>query len=151
MRKYLFVIILLMAVLQGYAQSKQEQQLIQAPLLKFFDAMSAQQPDAIKAVVTQDFTLFENGKVWNTDSVTFSMGRYKGLDVKRMNKLDFLKTERINNISLVSYYNTADMTYNGKRLVMKWLESAVLLREKQAWRIKVLHSTEIRPESLKRN
>jgi ketosteroid isomerase-like protein len=145
MRRLLFFIGLFAGSLQVFAQSKQEQQRIQAPLLRFFEAMSAQQADALKAELTPDFALLENGKVWNTDSLTISMSRYQGLGIKRINQLDFVSTEQIGNMSLVTYHNRADITYNGRQFILKWLESAVLIKENGQWKIKVLHSTEIKP------
>jgi hypothetical protein len=150
MKRLLFLMLLFAVYLRGNAQSVQEQQQIQVPLLKFFDAMAAQQPDALKAEITRDFILLEQGKIWNTDSLTGSMARYKGLDIKRINHLEFVKTERIDDISLVSYYNTADLSYKGKQMSIKWLESAVLVRQKQGWKIKLLHSTEIKPPAATR-
>ncbi|MCX2480513.1 nuclear transport factor 2 family protein [Pedobacter sp. MC2016-15] len=145
MRRFLFFVLILIASLKAAAQTQQEQQRIQAPLLRFFDAMAAIQPEALRAEVTPDFYLLENGKIWNTDSLTNSMNRYKGLELKRVNKLDFLKTEQIGNTSLVSYHNTAELNYKGKQFTIRWLESAVLLKDKGNWKIRFLHSTELKP------
>ena len=145
MRRFIFFIAIFTVSLQAFAQSKTEQKLIQAPLVRFFDAMSAQQPDGLKAEVTPDFSLLENGKVWNTDSLTIAIVRYKGLDLKRVNHFDFIKTEQMGNVAWLSYYNTADITFKGKQINIRWLESAVLIKEKQLWKIKFLHSTELKP------
>jgi ketosteroid isomerase-like protein len=74
----------------------------------------------------------------------------KGVDFKRVNSFDFLQTEVRGNTAWTSYFNQADMQINGTPRQVRWLESAVLVKEAGGWKVKVLHSTVIRPKEGKR-
>ncbi|MFD1255792.1 nuclear transport factor 2 family protein [Mucilaginibacter terrae] len=126
------------------AQTKTEEEKIQATVTEFFDAISALNEAALKAEVTPDFTLVEHGLIWNADSLINNLRPMKGMNVKRINKLDFSKTEQQGNIAWVIYYNTADMRMNDKQRTIKWLESAVLVKQAGLWKIKFLHSTDLK-------
>lgn len=141
MRKIFSLLILITIGLHVAAQQKNE---IQAPVIRLFDGMSAMDNEAIKAELSTDFTLLENGKVWNTDSLTAAINKGKGMDIKRVNKFEFLKTEEAGNTAWVSYYNTAELEFKGKQIIVRWLESAVLVKEQRKWKIKLLHSTELK-------
>ena len=52
------------------------------------------------------------------------------MNFKRVNTLNFIRTDQKNEVAWVSYYNTADMTINARHLNEKWVESAVLIKEK---------------------
>lgn len=145
MRRFLFVLLLFAAGQHARAQNAAAQQEIQAPVLRFFDAMAAGTEKAVAAEAAPGFSLLENGKVWNIDSLVNSVSKYKGMGITRINRLDFISTEQSGNLAWVSYYNTADLTYKGRQIIMKWLESALLIREKRQWKIKLLHSTELKP------
>jgi hypothetical protein len=141
-RKIFSFLVLIMIGLQAAAQQKND---IQAPVIRLFDGMSAMDNEAIKAELSTDFTLLENGKVWNTDSLTAAINRGKGMDLKRVNKFEFLKTEEAGNTAWLSYYNTAELEFKGRKIIVRWLESAVLVKEQKKWKIKLLHSTELKP------
>lgn len=145
MKKLLFLLVLFGLSRSASAQNPAEQQRIQAPLVRFFDAMSAVDEQAVSAEVTKGFSLLENGKVWNIDSLVNAVSKYRGLGLTRINRLDFIQTEQLGNAAWVSYYNTADMTYKGRKMTIKWLESAVLVKKEGQWKIKILHSTELKP------
>lgn len=48
----------------------------------------------------------------------------------------------------VSYWNKATFTKGKLVETVVWLESAVLIRDDNEWKIQMLHSTRIRPEDL---
>lgn len=141
MRNIFSFLVLITIGLHAAAQQKND---IQAPVIRLFDGMSAMDNEAIKAELSSDFTLLENGKVWNTDSLTAAINKGKGMDLKRVNKFEFLKTEESGNTAWVSYYNTAELQFKGKEIIVRWLESAVLVKEQKKWKIKLLHSTELK-------
>lgn len=142
MRKIFSFLVLITIGMHAAAQQKND---IQATVIRLFDGMSAMNNEAIKAEVSSDFTLLEDGKLWNTDSLTRAINKGKGMDIKRVNKFEFLKTEQAGNTAWVSYYNTAELEYKGRQITVRWLESAVLVKEQGKWKIKLLHSTELKP------
>ncbi len=91
--------------------------------------------------------LLEDGAVWNTDTLISKVNQLKALDFSRTNRLNFIRTEVKGNTAWIAYHNAADITINGQKMTMQWLESAVLIKEGKEWKIKVLHSTVIKPKT----
>ena len=118
---------------------------IEITISRFFDGISEIHEEKLRATVTEDFILLENGHLWNMDTLVTKVKNPKNPGIRRVNKFEFIKTEREGNTAWVSYHNTADFSLNEKQQTVKWLESAVLRKEKGKWKIKLLHSTRILP------
>ena len=124
-----------------YAQSEKEK--AQKVVVDFFEALSAMDSRLIDPLVTKDFILLEMGEVWNADTLKSKMVLPKGIKFKRTNYLDFIKTDVQNNIAWISYHNRAEIVWNDGVRMLKWLESAVLVKENDIWKISLLHSTKV--------
>ena len=118
---------------------------IEASITKFFDGLSEINADKLKAYTTGDFLLLEGGEVWNMDTLVNKISPRKNSGIQRVNKFEFIRTEQNGNIAWVSYHNRADFSLNDKKQTVKWLESAVLIKENGRWKIKLLHSTKVTP------
>lgn len=94
--------------------------------------------------MTTDVTILEHGIVWNLDTLRAYFKQPRPADFKRVNSFDFFQTEADGRMAFVSYHNTADIHANDKDFMVKWLESAVLVRDGDKWRIKMLHSTRVK-------
>ena len=96
----------------------------------------------LKANCTADVLLFEDGKVWNLDTMMKAVISLKKLDdYNRINKIEIIHTEIHKDVAWVTYHNQADITVNGKHRVVKWVETVILMNVKNKWKIKILHST----------
>ncbi|RYG48534.1 MAG: nuclear transport factor 2 family protein [Chitinophagaceae bacterium] len=124
-----------------YAQSEQEK--AQKVVIDFFEALSAMDNRLIDPLVTKDFILLEMGEVWNADTLKNKMVLPKGIKFKRTNFLDFIKTDVQNNIAWISYHNRAEIVWNDGVRMLRWLESAVLIKEDGVWKMSLLHSTKV--------
>ena len=116
----------------------------QASVMRFFDAIAALDDSAMRAELTADFTLVEHAQVLNADSLTKGLAPLKGKNFKRVNKIDFVKTDEIGDAAWVVYYNTAEVTIGEMHRTVKWLESAALVKQGGKWKIKLLHSTDLK-------
>jgi ketosteroid isomerase-like protein len=122
---------------------------VQALISRFFEGLSNANESAIRATVTADFELLENGEVWNMQTLADHLRLQRGRSFTRTNEFRFITTEEQGNMAWVSYDNRATITSAGQEpRKLHWLESAVLLRQKGQWKIRMLHSTRI-PESAK--
>lgn len=126
------------------AQTTKEQIEIQATLTRFFEGLSNLNDTDIKAETSSDFTLVEHGLIWNADSLINHLKPMKSLNVKRVNQFVFDKTDQMGNVAIVVYHNTANISVGDKKQTAKWLESAVLIKESGKWKIKLLHSTDLK-------
>lgn len=125
-----------------YAQKDKDS--IEAAISRFFDGLSEFNYDKLRDYSTTDFLLLEDGLVWNLDTLISKVNPRKNMNIVRINKFSFIKTEQNGNMAWVSYHNTADFSLGEKHQTIKWLESAVLTKDKGRWRIKMMHSTKMR-------
>ncbi|RYY35400.1 MAG: nuclear transport factor 2 family protein [Sphingobacteriaceae bacterium] len=143
MKKAFFIIIFLFINAITFAQTPEDKS-IQTSVIRFFDALAAFDNAGMKAELTDDFTLVEHGLIWNADSLINAIAPMKDKGIKRINSLNFTKTEQLGNSAYVVYYNTADMTMGDKKRQIKWLETAFLVKQGARWKIKLLHSTDLK-------
>ncbi|MGB8192659.1 MAG: nuclear transport factor 2 family protein, partial [Chitinophagaceae bacterium] len=118
-------------------------------VVKLFDGIAQLDIPKIKVYCTNDLMILENGVMWNIDSLANAFKRLKNVTFKRINKIDFISTEVRGTTAWVAYYNTADVTVNGQQRTVDWLESAVLVKEANNWKVKLLHSTALAPKNPK--
>lgn len=152
MKKLLCAAIIIISLVSAYslrAQIKQvkltEKQAVQKVIVDVFQALSDRDTGQLKSNCTSSFLLLENGLVWNLDSLSQRIVQNKAVsDFKRINTIDFIATKVRNNTAWTTYNNQAEVTKNGQHTLIRWLETAVLLKEGKAWKIEVLHSTLIK-------
>jgi hypothetical protein len=138
---FLFVISII-SIVQAQKKLTTDQGDVQKTVINLFDALSNRDSILLKANCTADVLLFENGQVWNLDTMMRIVISLKKLDdYKRMNKIEFIHTEIHKDVAWVTYHNQADITVTGKHRVVKWVETVILINEKNKWKIKILHST----------
>jgi SnoaL-like domain len=123
------------------------QQAVQQTVIKMFDALSGRDSVSLKHYCADDVTLYEYGQVWNIDTlITKAIKLNTATDFKRVNGFDFINTTVTKKTAWVSYCLRSEITSNGKQRIHQWLETVVLVKQKKAWKIKVLHSSLIKQD-----
>jgi hypothetical protein len=113
-----------------------------------FAAIADCDHDEIASLVTGDFHLLEVGEVWDTKDLIEAIGSKKS---GRRNFFHPIRTVIDGDMAWVSYWNKATFPDSTKRGTVAWLESAVLVKDENAWRVQMLHSTRIEPQALPAN
>jgi hypothetical protein len=132
----------------NHAQSKNftKQQFHNLILQTFDDLFSGMKVEKLDNYFTEDFLILEQGVIWNKDTVVNLLQRMLKSDQKRtrINRINVVEFEHKGKTAWGSYWNEADIiTNDGPVRKIKWLESAVLVRQKGQWKIKLLHSTRL--------
>ena len=141
----LLIAISISAILQAQEKLTESLQAVQQTVIRMFDALSNRDSVSLKLYCAPDILLFENGQVWNIDTlITKAVLLNTATDFKRTNTFDFINTKLNKNTAWVSYNLQSDITRNGKQGFAQWMETVVLVKEKKRWKIKVLHSTLIK-------
>ena len=141
----LFLAISAPGLLKAQEKITTDQREVQQTVINLFDALSKRDSVMLKANCAADILLFENGKVWNIDTMMGAISTLKKLnDYTRINKIEFLHTEIHNDVAWTTYHNQAEITSNGASRKVKWVETVILEKKKEKWKIKVLHSTPAR-------
>jgi len=114
-------------------------------VINFFVALSNRDSVGLKDNCTADILLFETGSTWNSDTLILkAITLNTATDYKRTNTFDFINTTVADNTAWVTYDLHSEITRNGKQATVQWMETVILIKEKQKWKIKVLHSTPIK-------
>ena len=124
----------------SFAQTTQKAE-VQQVITRFFDALSVANIPLMKAEVSDDFILLENGEIWTIDTLANKISRPKPEGYLRQNSFDFLSTKTDKNRAYVYYKNKAEISSKTRNATVKWLESAILRKEKGRWRMEFMHST----------
>ena len=125
----------------------ESQKAVQNTVIKMFDALSNRDSSSLKFYCTSDILLFENGMVWNLDTLIQGIKLNQATDFKRINTIDFIETKVNKDVAWTTYNNQAEITKNCKHGFIKWMETVILIKEEKKWKIKVLHSTLIKRSS----
>jgi len=144
------IIILILAIyistlLHAQQQLTKDQQEVNQTVINFFEAISNRNSADLKDNCTVDILLFENGSIWNADTLILkAITLNTATDFKRINTFDFINTTVADNTAWVTYNLHSEITRNGKQSTVQWMETVIVIKEKQKWKIRVLHSTLIR-------
>ena len=133
-------IIFLLFTQFSFAQTPEKGE-VQQVITCFFDALSVTNIPQMKAEVSDGFILLENGEIWTIDTLANKISRPKPEGYLRQNSFDFIETKVEKNRAFVYYKNKAEITSKTRNATVKWLESAILRKEKGRWRIEFMHST----------
>ena len=124
----------------SFAQTPEKVE-VQQVITRFFDALSVANIPQMKAEVAEGFILLENGEIWTIDTLANKISRPKPEGYLRQNSFDFIKTKIEKNRAWVYYKNKAEITSKTRNATIKWLESAILRKEKGRWQMELMHST----------
>lgn len=142
--KVLFVSLLLSSITLAQTTSS-EQVTVQQTIVKLFDALSNRDSVSLKAWSTADITLYEYGELWNIDTLIHKAIKLNtAKEFVRTNTFDFIHATVDNKMALVNYRLQSVITRDGQQATVQWLETVVLLKEKNQWKVKHLHSTLIK-------
>jgi hypothetical protein len=152
--KTLFSLLFIFSLTILSAQTTEEKE-IQNIVENFFeDVFTKLEETKLNQYVTQDVILFENGEIFNLDSLNsyvknrkemFNSEENKMHSFDRINQFEFISTQVEKETALITYRIYASFTMNGTEIAkMKWLESINLRKTTNGWKIYFLHSTEIK-------
>jgi ketosteroid isomerase-like protein len=150
MNNIVFTITLCLGItLFTHAQNKvsADQQQAQNVITNVFQALADRDVNSLKSYCTDDVIIYETGLIWNMDTLIQKISRPVPADFKRVNKIDFIKTKVNGTTAWVTCYNQADVTANGSVYTVRWLETSVLLKEKNKWKLETLHSTLLKKDN----
>ncbi len=95
---------------------------------------------------TDDFIILEHGEVWDNDRIRAYIRSQHQRENRplRKNRMEYISIEKYGTSIQMAYHNYAEFiqadTLVGKR---QWLESALAIKTKEGWRLKMMHSTRV--------
>lgn len=126
-----------------FSSTSQAEQEVFKPIQELFSAMSAIDHQKMRMLVTEDFQLLEDGEDWSLNDL---IDVIKPSQYIRRNYFHVIKIEVIGSMAWVSYWNKATFHNADNQGEVVWLESAVLTKQENLWKVAMLHSTKIKTE-----
>ncbi|MCR9292955.1 MAG: nuclear transport factor 2 family protein [bacterium] len=120
------------------------------PVKELFAAMSKHDGKAMRETSTEDFQLLEHGEDWTMQELVDAV-QPKGNPYERKNFFCQIRARQQGDVAWVSYWNKAEIRREGELRTVVWLESAVMVRQDDGWKIQLLHSTRVEPDSYPKN
>jgi len=112
---------------------------IKAVLDNFFDSINTHDIGQFKSTTTDDFILYEDGRLWNIDSAVMNIKRNLPFSVKyQMSNLKFFVDTKSAD---VTYTNHGDFTFAQGSASIDWIESATFRKVNGEWKINFLSAT----------
>ena len=142
MKRMFFITLVVICSTDLFAQKDKAK--IEGTIVGFFNGLSLVNADTLKYYSTPDFQLLEDGEVWNIDTLLSKVMPRKNSKIQRVNTFQFIRTEQSGNMAWVSYHNSAEFKLGEKQQVVRWIESAVLVKNKGSWKMQMLHSTKLK-------
>ncbi len=115
------------------------------PVKELFAAMSKHDGDAMRETATKDFQLLEHGEDWSMQKLVDAV-QPKGKPYERKNFFDQIRARQKGDVAWVSYWNKAEIRRGGGLRTLVWLESAVMVKEDDRWKVQLMHSTRLDPD-----
>ncbi len=120
------------------------------PVKELFAAMSKHDGKAMQDTATEDFQLLEHGEDWTMQKLVDAV-QPKGKPYVRKNFFKQIRARQKGDMAWVSYWNKAEIHRDGGMRTVVWLESAVMVREHDQWKVQLLHSTRLEPDKVPRD
>ena len=115
-------------------------QILKTILRDYFDGINNKDVKKLNEVTTNDFVLFEDGKVWTNDSLINSISGFKSF--KGDWKFDNMKVNVDNSSGDMTYFDHGEFIINDTiKLNFNWIESATFRKIDGKWKMNFLHST----------
>ena len=120
------------------------------PVKELFAAMSKHDGEAMQETSTVDFQLLEDGEDWTMQKLVDAV-QPKGKPYVRKNFFSQIRARQKGDMAWVSYWNKAEIRRENELRTVVWLESAVMVREQDRWKIQLLHSTRLESDKYPRD
>jgi len=144
MKKIIILSVILFVGLVVRSQSNQttdNPELLKDALMGYFIGIENKDFTKMKAVTTEDFVLYENGRIWNNDSAFMNIRRHLPFTVKYT--MDKFKIYVDNLSGDMTYVNHADFVFSKEgKVSLDWIESATFRKIDGVWRMNFLAATE---------
>ncbi|MCP5381412.1 MAG: nuclear transport factor 2 family protein [Kordiimonadaceae bacterium] len=110
---------------------------------ELFAAMSAYNYHHMAEYATDDFQYLINGKIENMDDLIRETKKTEGVMARR-NYFSIIDSRNHGNSVSLSFWYRSDLeSADGEKMSLAWLESAVVVKDGDSWKIEMLHSTHL--------
>jgi hypothetical protein len=144
-----FSIVLYLLLIAGCSvrePEKSDPKAVNQIIIDYFKAISDKEYDKLYTLSTPDFLLFENGLIWNNDSLIKAVKKKYLLypNGKMSYRFGNFITKVDCNSARTHYLNIGERTLPDTTLIYNWIENATFVKEHGEWKLEFLHSTRLK-------
>ena len=140
--KKLSILLLTQVILLSACQQKKvdDPEQLNGVVVSFFDGIKTKDFQKMNDLTTADFVIFEDGKLFNNDSLFKQMNSFAKYTAEYA--FDNFDTYVDANSGSTSYFNHGEIVLNDTiEIKIDWLESATFKKVDGKWKMDFLHST----------
>ncbi len=135
---FLFTVAIIICCQQP--QKSDDPEVLKKILTDYFAGIKNKDVAKMNSVTTPDFILFEDGKVWNNDSLINFLNTFKSFQGNWTFKYMKVSIDALSGNMI--YQNHGDFVMNDTTKVqLDWIESATFRKVDGSWKMNFLHST----------
>ena len=106
----------------------------------FFEGIKNKDLSKLNSLTTKDFIVFEDGKIWNNDSIFKMANAFSSIQGTWI--FDYERITIDESSGNIIYVNHGDLVLNDTIMMQKdWLESATFRKINGTWKLDLIHST----------
>jgi hypothetical protein len=134
-------LIFILCLFSGCQECKQKDdpEKLKEVLLGYFEGIENKDFRQMTSATTDDFVLYEMGRVWNNDSVFKEMKKFP---YSVNYSFEDFKINVDANSGHATYFNHGDFLFNDARQSFDWIESAAFRKTEEGWKMYFLHISE---------
>jgi ketosteroid isomerase-like protein len=138
----LFIVLAISTVIKAQQIPTKDQEIAQQTIINMFEALSMRDSVNLKTYCATDITFYEYGEIWDLETlISKAIIQNMATDFKRTNTFEFIKTKIDKTAAWLTYRLSSIIKKDGKEVKMQWLETVILEKQKNQWKVKHLHST----------
>jgi ketosteroid isomerase-like protein len=140
MKILIFLFALGVTVSCNMAKRTDDPEVLKKVLSDYFDAIKSKDLDKMKSVTTNDFIIFEDGKIWNNDSLMNFINSFSSFQGSWT--FDYMRATIDELSGNIVYESHGEFIINDTtQMELDWVESATFRKARGSWRLDLLHST----------
>lgn len=140
------IIICLLILLRsvGFAQKVDDSLRIVQLIRADYKALGENDTEAHQRNCSPDYQLLEAGDLWTLQKELEYMRSKKGQPLLRTDTFHFVSVQVKGDMAFAVYDLKSSITRSGATKYYHWMESAVVVRLQDGWKIRLIHSTPVK-------
>ncbi|MFT3980451.1 MAG: nuclear transport factor 2 family protein [Ferruginibacter sp.] len=143
MRLLIPIIYILIFSSRGFSQASADTVALKDLIRSDYTALGNSDIDTHIKNCTADYTLIENGEIWDLKKEVEYMKSKSGLKTIRKDSFDFKSLVIADSFAYAIYELKSHITRDGITQSYHWTESVVFRKVNDSWKIQLIHSTKL--------
>ena len=138
-----FVVLLFMVSCNSVNNHNSDKKIVKEVLDSFISAVENKEFSKIESLIDKDFTIYENGLIWNYDEFSLKLEEYDSVKINyELSNLHLIVDKKT---AHAQFHNQGTFIYPDTTIVLNFIESATFSKEdNNYWKIIFYHSTHLK-------